>query len=112
MSVFFPRSKRLPLEQNLRSFLCSGPLTQSILEVYFYIFDFYISGNQGVKHRLTGTEMNSSLRKEGLKFDEAHSSLLKRANQTCDQILTELGQPEIPVHHHWRLNERHYGQDS
>ena len=56
--------------------------------------------------------MNSSLRKEGLKFDEAHSSLLKRANQTCDQILTELGQPEIPVHRHWRLNERHYGQDS
>ena len=46
---------------------------------------------------------------EGLVFDEAHTSLLTRAVQTLHLALEELGQLWLPVHRHWRLNERHYG---
>ena len=45
----------------------------------------------------------------GLKFDIAHTSLLKRAQITLDSILKESGQTSIPISKTWRLNERHYG---
>ncbi len=45
----------------------------------------------------------------GLRFDEAHTSLLKRAIRTLWITLDTLDQMWIPVHRHWRLNERHYG---
>jgi 2,3-bisphosphoglycerate-dependent phosphoglycerate mutase len=43
----------------------------------------------------------------GFGFDEAHISVLQRCRQTLEAML---GQPAIPVHATWRLNERHYGQ--
>ena len=43
------------------------------------------------------------------KFDAAHTSLLQRANKTCNSILEALGQQDIPINYTWRLNERHYG---
>ena len=46
----------------------------------------------------------------GIRFDTAYTSLLSRANQTCDIILNELGQTDIPVNYSWKLNERHYGE--
>ena len=49
------------------------------------------------------------LRTEGLTFDVAYSSHLKRAQRTLDIILSELGQSSIPVHFDEALNERHYG---
>jgi 2,3-bisphosphoglycerate-dependent phosphoglycerate mutase len=49
------------------------------------------------------------LEKSGILFDEAHSSLLRRSIRTFNLVLMEMGQEYIPVHKHWRLNERNYG---
>ena len=49
------------------------------------------------------------LREEGLEFDVAYTSVLKRAIRTLWIALDELDQMWIPVHRSWRLNERHYG---
>jgi 2,3-bisphosphoglycerate-dependent phosphoglycerate mutase len=45
----------------------------------------------------------------GYAFDEAHTSLLKRAIRTLWIALDEMDLMWIPVHRDWRLNERHYG---
>ena len=47
--------------------------------------------------------------KEGIDFDLAYTSVLKRANQTLHYALEEMGQLWIPTQKDWRLNERHYG---
>ena len=47
---------------------------------------------------------------EGLKFDEVHMSVLKRAQQTADALLAAADHASVPRHATWRLNERHYGQ--
>lgn len=49
------------------------------------------------------------LKEEGLAFDVAYTSVLKRAVRTLWIVLDELDQMWIPVHRSWRLNERHYG---
>src|SRR5919204_3596940 len=49
------------------------------------------------------------LRDEGLRFDLAFTSVLKRAVRTLWIVLDELDLMWIPVEKHWRLNERHYG---
>lgn len=49
------------------------------------------------------------MREEGLTFDIAHTSLLRRAIQTVNIALDVMDQHWIPVKRHWRLNERHYG---
>ena len=46
---------------------------------------------------------------EGLLADVAHTSLLTRAIRTLNILQEETGRLWIPVHRHWRLNERHYG---
>lgn len=50
-----------------------------------------------------------AIKDAGLKFDVAHTSLLTRAQNTLNSILTESGQTGIPIQKTWRLNERHYG---
>jgi len=50
-----------------------------------------------------------TLIKEGYTFDVAHTSLLKRAIKTLGIIQDEMSLDWMPVHRHWRLNERHYG---
>lgn len=54
-------------------------------------------------------EAGRLLREEGFEFDVAWTSLLKRAIRTLWAIQEETDQCWIPVHRHWRLNERHYG---
>ena len=49
------------------------------------------------------------LKAEGYAFDVAYTSVLKRAIRTLNFALDELDAMWIPVHKHWRLNERHYG---
>jgi 2,3-bisphosphoglycerate-dependent phosphoglycerate mutase len=49
------------------------------------------------------------LKKEGYTFDEAYTSVLKRAIRTLWITLDEMDLMWIPVYRHWRLNERHYG---
>jgi hypothetical protein len=55
--------------------------------------------------RLAGKMLANS----GILFDEVHTSLLRRSIRTANLVLMEMGQEYIPVHKHWRLNERHYG---
>ncbi|MEY4652019.1 MAG: phosphoglyceromutase [Pseudomonadota bacterium] len=49
------------------------------------------------------------LRSEGYDFDLCFTSVLKRATRTLWHCLDELDRTWLPVHHAWRLNERHYG---
>ena len=49
------------------------------------------------------------LKAQGIKFDVAFTSSLKRAQRTLDLILEELGQTSIPVFKDEALNERDYG---
>ena len=61
---------------------------------------------QGVKE---AKEAGKVLKEKGFKFDVAYTSVLKRANDTLNFILEELGEKDIPIKKSWRLNERHYG---
>ncbi|MFC1580190.1 2,3-diphosphoglycerate-dependent phosphoglycerate mutase [Thermodesulfobacteriota bacterium] len=54
-------------------------------------------------------EAGQVLKKEGYVFDVAYTSVLKRAIKTLWIVLEEMDLMWIPVHRHWRLNERHYG---
>src|SRR5436190_17767227 len=49
------------------------------------------------------------LKAQGLTFDIAFTSVLRRAQHTLDLILAEIGQTGIPVKEHMALNERDYG---
>ena len=49
------------------------------------------------------------MRQEGLTFNRAYTSFLKRAVKTLNIVLDVLDQDWIPVEKHWRLNEKHYG---
>jgi 2,3-bisphosphoglycerate-dependent phosphoglycerate mutase len=49
------------------------------------------------------------LKAEGFTFDEAYTSVLKRAIRTLWMILDEMDLMWIPETKSWRLNERHYG---
>ena len=49
------------------------------------------------------------LKQEGFVFDVAYTSVLKRAIRTLWIVLDGIDQMWLPVHRHWRLNERHYG---
>jgi 2,3-bisphosphoglycerate-dependent phosphoglycerate mutase len=49
------------------------------------------------------------LRAQGYEFDQAFTSVLKRAVRTLWLALEEMDRCWLPVEKHWRLNERHYG---
>ena len=49
------------------------------------------------------------LKAQGLGFDVAYTSALKRAQRTLDLILEEMGQTCIPIVRDQALNERDYG---
>ncbi|EDQ88007.1 uncharacterized protein MONBRDRAFT_37669 [Monosiga brevicollis MX1] len=61
---------------------------------------------QGV---IEAKEAGAVLKEQGFKFDEAFTSVLKRAIKTCNIILEESDQEFIPVVKDYRLNERMYG---
>jgi 2,3-bisphosphoglycerate-dependent phosphoglycerate mutase len=54
-------------------------------------------------------EAGRKLKAQGIKFDVAFTSALKRAQRTLDLMLTELGQTTIPILKDQALNERDYG---
>jgi 2,3-bisphosphoglycerate-dependent phosphoglycerate mutase len=54
-------------------------------------------------------EAGHKLKAQGIKFDVAFTSALKRAQRTLDLMLTELGQTTIPIFKNQALNERDYG---
>ena len=49
------------------------------------------------------------LKAGGYEFDLAYTSVLKRAIHTLWHTLDAMDRQWLPVHHSWRLNERHYG---
>ncbi len=49
------------------------------------------------------------LRDEGYTFDEAYTSVLKRAIRTLWHVMEEMDLMWLPVTRAWELNERHYG---
>jgi 2,3-bisphosphoglycerate-dependent phosphoglycerate mutase len=59
--------------------------------------------------RIEAAEAGRLLKAEGLTFDIAFTSVLKRAIRTCWIARDELDLLWIPVEKSWRLNERHYG---
>ncbi len=61
---------------------------------------------KGVQEAIEG---GRALRKEGVVFDLAFTSVLRRALVTLHHVLDQTDQLWIPVEKHWRLNERHYG---
>ncbi len=54
-------------------------------------------------------EAGRVLNEEGLKFDIAFTSVLKRAQKTCDIILEVVGQMGLETIRDMALNERNYG---
>ena len=50
-----------------------------------------------------------ALKRDGIGFDVAHTSVLKRAIKTLWYALEEMDLLWIPQSASWRLNERHYG---
>jgi 2,3-bisphosphoglycerate-dependent phosphoglycerate mutase len=61
------------------------------------------------KGRQEALKAGELMREEGLLFDVAHTSVLKRAINTLHTALDAMDQLWLPVHKTWRLNERHYG---
>ncbi len=49
------------------------------------------------------------LKAQGLGFDVAYTSALKRAQRTLDLILGEMGESNVPIVRDQALNERDYG---
>jgi 2,3-bisphosphoglycerate-dependent phosphoglycerate mutase len=59
--------------------------------------------------RAEAAEAGRLLAAEAFRFEEAFTSVLKRAIRTLWIVLDVLDQMWIPVERSWRLNERHYG---
>jgi 2,3-bisphosphoglycerate-dependent phosphoglycerate mutase len=55
-------------------------------------------------------EAGHKLKAQGIQFDVAYTSALKRAQRTNELILTEMGQTKVPVIRSLALNERDYGE--
>ncbi len=54
-------------------------------------------------------EAGRILKEKDFHFDIAFTSVLKRAEDTLDYILKEMGEENIEIKKSWKLNERHYG---
>jgi len=50
-----------------------------------------------------------NLKNAGFSFDLAFCSVLKRAKDTLNTVVNEIGIKDLPIKYSWRLNERHYG---
>ena len=50
-----------------------------------------------------------TMRDAGIGVDVVHTSVLRRAIDTGSLAIAEMDLDWVPVHKHWRLNERHYG---
>jgi 2,3-bisphosphoglycerate-dependent phosphoglycerate mutase len=61
---------------------------------------------QGIEEARSAAQ---TLREADISFDVAHTSVLVRAIRTLWLMLDDMDLMWIPVHRHWRLNERHYG---
>ncbi|MEP2942318.1 MAG: 2,3-bisphosphoglycerate-dependent phosphoglycerate mutase [Hyphomicrobiales bacterium] len=61
---------------------------------------------KGVEEAIEG---GRKLKAKGISFDLAFTSVLQRAQKTCQLILDEIGQPDLETIRNQALNERNYG---
>jgi 2,3-bisphosphoglycerate-dependent phosphoglycerate mutase len=61
------------------------------------------------KGRAEARDAGSLMRKSGIVFDKAYTSVLKRAIRTLWIVLDEMDLMWIPIDSCWQLNERFYG---
>jgi len=73
------------------------------------LFTGWIDVDLSDQGRLEAQEAGRLLRDEGIAFDIAFTSVLKRAIRTLWITLDGMDLMWLPVERSWRLNERHYG---
>ncbi len=73
------------------------------------LFTGWIDVDLSEQGRQEAQEAGRLLKAEGIAFDVAFTSVLKRAIRTLWMALDELDMMWLPVERTWRLNERHYG---
>lgn len=73
------------------------------------LFTGWVDVNLSEKGVEEAKNAGRSLKAEGLEFDYAYTSVLKRAIKTLHFALEESDQLWVPETKTWRLNERHYG---
>jgi broad specificity phosphatase PhoE len=86
-------------------FLRHGQSTWNRDNVFIGWTDTPLTDDGVLEARIAG----QMLQKSGIMFDEVHTSMLRRCIRTANLVLMEMEQEYIPVHKHWRLNERSYG---
>lgn len=72
-------------------------------------FTGWVDVNLTDKGETEAREAGRLMAEEGLRFDVAHTSVLKRAIRTLWLATEAMDQVWVPVTRNWRLNERHYG---
>jgi 2,3-bisphosphoglycerate-dependent phosphoglycerate mutase len=73
------------------------------------LFTGWIDVDLSEQGRQEALEAGRLLKAEGIAFDIAFTSVLKRAIRTLWIALDEMDLMWLPVERTWRLNERHYG---
>jgi len=73
------------------------------------LFTGWVDVDLSEQGRQEALEAGRLLRAEGIAFDIAFTSVLKRAIRTLWMALDEMDMMWLPVERSWRLNERHYG---
>src|SRR5512134_64496 len=73
------------------------------------LFTGWIDVDLSDQGRQEAREAGRLLKAEGIDFDVAFTSVLKRAIRTLWIALDEMDLMWLPVERTWRLNERHYG---
>ena len=73
------------------------------------LFTGWIDVDLSSQGLLEAAEAGRLLKAEGIAFDIAFTSVLKRAIRTLWIALDEMDMMWLPVERSWRLNERHYG---
>ena len=73
------------------------------------LFTGWIDVDLSEQGLLEAAEAGRLLKAEGIAFDIAFTSVLKRAIRTLWIALDEMDMMWLPVERSWRLNERHYG---
>ena len=73
------------------------------------LFTGWVDVDLSEQGRQEAQEAGRLLKSEGIAFDIAFTSVLKRAIRTLWMALDEMDMMWLPVERTWRLNERHYG---
>jgi 2,3-bisphosphoglycerate-dependent phosphoglycerate mutase len=73
------------------------------------LFTGWVDVDLSAQGLLEAQEAGRLLKAEGIAFDVAFTSVLKRAIRTLWIALDEMDMMWLPVERTWRLNERHYG---